>query len=89
MRIQVRVFGLFRDLNRNHEIMPLTLKDSAQLSDVKEAVFNKITKNGKTKLIKRAFLDHCAFANEVEILDSHAKIVPNSVISILPPVCGG
>lgn len=78
--VTVRLFGAFREYG---ESVTFQVAPAISVLDVKERL-------GKELGVKDTTLIHdSAIANDDEIIGNNAVLTQDSLLAILPPVCGG
>ncbi len=80
IQITVRLFGAFRKYG---EKVSFSAPAGSDVQDVKNLLAAAL------KLDDPALINDSAIANDNEIIDADAVFMQNSLLAILPPVCGG
>ncbi len=83
MIIELKGFGSARKLSG----VKIDVAAEANIADLRLALLNKLKDDNDDDLI--IILQTCAFANQAKVLDENELLECNSIINILPPVCGG
>jgi molybdopterin synthase sulfur carrier subunit len=86
MKIEVRLFGAFRDYDPA-AVVHLELPDDARVADVRAA----LDAHGRAHWpgFQPALLQRSALASENTVLRDHEALPANGRMAVLPPVSGG
>ncbi len=85
--VTINLYGQFRRYIADREIK-ITLWSGASLIDVRSSVAAEILKqNGE--FLEHDLLTQSVFADDCKILSNNHILQEDTVLSILPPVCGG
>lgn len=82
-KIDVQLFGAFRQYGDGAASLPVTVSESATVGALREAFAASLSDDNA-----RALLAASIFATDHAMLQDHDAI-PDGAISVLPPVCGG
>jgi molybdopterin converting factor small subunit len=91
IRVQVKLFGAFRKFavpGDSVQAVTLELLGPTSVQDLREHLALKLASLG-TGFDDRCLVAESAFANEESVLDEQTLINGDTVLAILPPVCGG
>jgi molybdopterin synthase sulfur carrier subunit len=86
MKIEVRLFGAFRDYDPV-ALVQLELPDDARVADVRAA----LDALGRTRWprFQPELLRRSALASDSTVLRDHEAVPPDGRMAVLPPVSGG
>jgi len=92
IRVQVKLFGAFRKFAESGgggvQLVTLELLKPTSIHDLREHLAVKLESLG-TGFNDRSLVAESAFANEDTVLEDQVLINSDTVLAILPPVCGG
>ena len=88
-RIQIRLFGAFRNFSENHEI-ELEVPLNCSLGDLKACLMKRLSDDSRRDSDALPLLmDRSVFASEADVLRPTDVLQDGMRLAILPPVCGG
>jgi len=86
MKIEVRLFGVFRDYDPT-ALVQLELPDDARVADVRGAL--DAYGRAHWPRFQPALLQRSALASENTVLRDHEAVPADGRMAVLPPVSGG
>lgn len=88
VNVSLRLFGAMREFGPERE-PSVSVPRSGSLGQLCAVLANSLATRERDVARLQAMLEDCAFVVDEEIVLENYQFAPGTVVSVLPPVCGG